>query len=496
MFVSKRLSQCAMAAIVALAPIACSSNAGGFAQSAGNALPAREILASGSGVIKHVVIVVQENRSVDDLFQGYPGANTVSQGRNSHSGMTKLQPISLKTAYIIDHSAQAMFTACNGTERFPALTAGWMASIKSTRMAVPPIPSTHTYRTTSPSHISIWRTNSCWAIISTRRKSTKASFRISTSLPDRPRRASTSRSVPNGDATVETATRSARSIRTARSAARRRPVFDYTTLGDELDNAGLSWRFYSSPVKQPMGGYWSGYQAIKHIRYGPDWKNIVTPQRRFLKDVPNGILSSVTWITPTCEESDHTACGGGLGPSWVSSIVNTVGKSKFWDSTAIFVFWDDWGGLYDPRSTAVRRLRRIGFPHSAARHFAVRQEKLHLESTIRARQHSAIRRRPVRFAAFIRCRQTRDLAGRRLLRLHAKAADVRGDQGTARHSVSVSETRRYEAARFRITLGSKLEVNKRRGRTRPRKQLEREQRRGECARAHAQRQSAPTPVRR
>jgi phospholipase C len=36
------------------------------------------------------------------------------------------------------------------------------------------------------------------------------------------------------------------------------------------------------------------------------------------------------------------------GPSWVASIVNAVGKSKYWDSTAIFIFWDDYGGWYDP----------------------------------------------------------------------------------------------------------------------------------------------------
>ena len=60
-----------------------------------------------------------------------------------------------------------------------------------------------------------------------------------------------------------------------------------------------------------------------------------------------GKLASFTWITPVCDDSDHVNCAGGYGPSWVSALVNTVGKSKFWDSTAIFVQWDDWGGLYD-----------------------------------------------------------------------------------------------------------------------------------------------------
>ena len=124
--------------------------------------------------------------------------------------------------------------------------------------------------------------------------------------------------------------------------------FNYQTLGDELDNAGLTWRFYSSDIDDFTDYVWSGYQAIRHIRYGPDWKkDVITPQKQFLTDVAKGTLENVTWITPTCEESDHVNCGGGYGPSWVSALVNAVGKSKFWDSTAIFVMWDDWGGLYD-----------------------------------------------------------------------------------------------------------------------------------------------------
>jgi len=128
-----------------------------------------------------------------------------------------------------------------------------------------------------------------------------------------------------------------------------RPCFDYQTLGDELDAAGLSWRFYTSSYLKPLGGFWSGYQAIDHIFYGPDWKkDVIEPQKRFLTDVGAGKLASFTWITPLCADSDHPSCGGGLGPSWVASLVNAVGQSKFWDSTAIFVQWDDWGGLYDP----------------------------------------------------------------------------------------------------------------------------------------------------
>ncbi len=129
------------------------------------------------------------------------------------------------------------------------------------------------------------------------------------------------------------------------------PCFDYTTLGDELDAAKLSWRFYAVQYTDDgggNGGTWSGYQAVNHIFNGKDWKNVVSPNWRFITDVRKGNLANFTWITPECPESDHVECtGGGYGPSWVAAIVDTVGKSKFWDSTAIFVQWDDWGGYYD-----------------------------------------------------------------------------------------------------------------------------------------------------
>jgi phospholipase C len=125
------------------------------------------------------------------------------------------------------------------------------------------------------------------------------------------------------------------------------PCLNNTTLGDELDKAGVSWRYYTSMVNGG-GGAWSAYQAIKHIYYGHDWsKDVITPQTRFFNDVSNGDLPAVSWITPTCVNSDHAGCGSNTGPDWVASLVNAIGESQFWDSTVIFVFWDDYGGWYD-----------------------------------------------------------------------------------------------------------------------------------------------------
>ncbi|MEO6991449.1 MAG: alkaline phosphatase family protein, partial [Candidatus Baltobacteraceae bacterium] len=132
------------------------------------------------------------------------------------------------------------------------------------------------------------------------------------------------------------------------------PCFDppnspqYLTLGDELDAAGgLTWRYYAPGVG--MAGYiWSAYDAVNHIRNGPDWNaDVKSPETTILSDISSGFLPNVAWVTPDYNNSDHPGIGSKSGPDWVATVVNAVGTSKFWNSTAVFVLWDDWGGLYD-----------------------------------------------------------------------------------------------------------------------------------------------------
>jgi len=126
--------------------------------------------------------------------------------------------------------------------------------------------------------------------------------------------------------------------------------WDNQTLGDEMDTAGLSWAYYAS-TWYGDGGIWSAYQNINHIYNGPDWsKDVISPQTNFFNDVKNGKLRALSWVTPTCANSDHAGCGGKSGPSWVASLVNAIGQSQYWDNTAIFIFWDDYGGWFDPKA--------------------------------------------------------------------------------------------------------------------------------------------------
>jgi phospholipase C len=67
-----------------------------------------------------------------------------------------------------------------------------------------------------------------------------------------------------------------------------------------------------------------------------------------LTDITSGNLAQVSWVMPHGGASDHPGSNSGnCGPDWVASIVNAVGKSQYWNSTAIIVMWDEWGGWYD-----------------------------------------------------------------------------------------------------------------------------------------------------
>ena len=89
--------------------------------------------------------------------------------------------------------------------------------------------------------------------------------------------------------------------------------------------------------------------------------HILTPPKRFLKDIGRGKLSSVTWITPTWVElRSRRAVDFDTGPSWVTSVVNAIGESQYWNSTAIFIFWDDYGGWFDPEAPTYVDLAGLG----------------------------------------------------------------------------------------------------------------------------------------
>jgi phospholipase C len=320
-----------------------------------------DLTATGAGKIRHIVYIVQENRSFDDVFEGYPGADTVSAGKDSNGKTIRLAPVSLETLYVVDHGAAAMFAACNGTGKLPGTHCRMNGFNNESAYGGPSNPQ-YVYIPHRESKPYFDMANE-W-VLADRMFSSQLDESFVAHQYIIAAQAHSSVDIPNGSwGCTGDASDSVETITHARTfGPTQSPCFDYETLGDELDKAGLTWRFYTSQYQVPTSGFWSGYQAVKHIYDGPDWKkDVITPQKQFLIDVAAGKLANFTWITPLCEDSDHVSCGGGYGPSWVAALVNVVGKSKFWKSTAIFVQWDDWGGMYDHVKPPYRDYDSLGF---------------------------------------------------------------------------------------------------------------------------------------
>ncbi len=138
----------------------------------------------------------------------------------------------------------------------------------------------------------------------------------------------------------------------------------YKTLGDLLDAQQIGWRYYSpcysgSPeaackgkcdvnCTDGPGALLNAFDVIYRVRNGPEWgTNVSMPQTNILTDIQNNQLQAVSWVIPSQADSDHPGDTVDHGPQWVASIVNAIGESSYWSSSAIIVLWDDWGGMYD-----------------------------------------------------------------------------------------------------------------------------------------------------
>jgi len=312
------------------------------------------------GKIKHIVILVQENRSLNDLFYGFPHARTVSYGYDSKDNKIELRPLSLATWWDIDHSASSFIRACDGSGSIPGTNCrmnGFDLEPVGCGMGHPSCPFTDPQYSFVPHS----ETKPYFDIASQYVLADEmyaSNFDASSFVSHQYIIAGQAQSsinypvslwgCPGGPGDTIGTVGQQRQFPTGYETV----CWDPTTLGDELDKARVSWAFYTATIKGDEG-IWSAYQAINHIYNGPDWsKDVLTPQTQFFDDVSNGKLRSVSWITPTWENSDHAGNKSTTGPSWVASVVNAIGQSKYWNSTALFIFWDDYGGWYDPKPPA------------------------------------------------------------------------------------------------------------------------------------------------
>jgi phospholipase C len=295
---------------------------------------------AGPGVIDHVVIIIQENRSFEYMFHGYPGADTVNYGPISSGVEVPLEPISLAAHYDIGHASGAYFKAydggrLDGFDKEPKR--GDASGYPNPEYGYAPSEEIQPYLQMAQQYVLADHmfTSQLDGSFTAHQYLIAAYAGHAVNFP----KGAWGCGPPPGQVATLLANRG--------HGPREPACFDYPSLGDELDTAHVSWRFYAPPPGVG-GALWLGYDAIRDIKFGPDWPvDIVRPETQFLTDVQNGTLAAVTWVIPRLGNSDHSGSGSTRGPLWVASLVNAVGESKFWNHSVVLVIWDDWGGWYD-----------------------------------------------------------------------------------------------------------------------------------------------------
>jgi phospholipase C len=305
--------------------------------------------------IKHVIVIVMENRSFDDLLHGFPGADTVSAGQG-HDGQTiPLAPAPFESVCDPDHSHEAWVkdyngAAMNGFDTTPASCIGasppptypygyvpyaeakpyfdlgeqfGVADRMFASQSGPSYPG-HMYivagtsgnQTDDPSNELIW---GC----------------------DAPTGTTVPYLGPNGQI-----------------AGTEFPcLYKQATMGNELDRYGIAWDYYSNNLYYTVTGQDADistqpYDAFARIRFTSDWQNDVIAKqgvaREFL-DIADGTLPPVSWFNPPVIASDHAQDTTNLGPDYVAALFDAIATSPagYDKNTVLFVTWDDPGGWYD-----------------------------------------------------------------------------------------------------------------------------------------------------
>lgn len=324
--------------------------------------------------IEHIVIIFQENRNPDNLFQDPVligrGADIAASGVNSHGQTIPLTSGPLATSYDVRHRHLDFTAMYDGGKMDGADLIPTVCPPDQPNCSPPPNPQ---FKFVDPSDIGPYFQMAEQYAFADRMFQTNEGpsfpahqFIISgTSAPAAGSDlfAAENTQEPNVDpAPAGCAAPADVSVAlidpTGDESQSQYPCFEHPTLMDLLDSKRLSWRYYA-PTPDSI---WTAPNAIKHLRSGPDWAaNVVLNPPQVLTDIASGQLASVTWIIPNGRSSDHGMTNDGSGPSWVASIVNAIGNSPFWANTAIFITWDDWGGWYDHVAPKIINSYEYGF---------------------------------------------------------------------------------------------------------------------------------------
>ena len=354
--------------LAALVVAACARSSGGSVVPSADGLglhaPSRVTTGRGhtlAGKFQHVVVIVEENRTVDNMFNGFPGADTVRTG--DRDGKTvRLIPVPLQPGFMgLDHSHKG-FVADYDDGKMDGFDHAFSSPSEGTA-----------YAYVRPSNVATYWT-----------------YAKRFTLADEVFQAEMAPSLPAHLALVAAQDGHPFAIAGNGNGNGNGPpgcfgtlvvlyvdlltpfpgteskgpgCIDVPSVFDLLDARGIRWRYYAPDygIGQHL---WSAPDYIRHIALGPDHANLISPETQVLSDIKNHALPPVSYVVPQMCTSDHpylSTVDPLGGPLWVAEIANAIGTSAYWRSTLILVTWDDWGGWYDHVVPSIMNADQLGF---------------------------------------------------------------------------------------------------------------------------------------
>jgi phospholipase C len=300
--------------------------------------------------IKHVVFLIKENRTFDNLFGRFPGANGATTGMDDGVRRPLTQAPDM-LAHDIEHCAECALEAYDGGRMDGFARDGWSDQYAYTQFTGPrdlpnywhwarrfvladdffssvPGPSFPNHLFTIAAQSAGTRENPTQPIGALRAHYQRTGYTKSWGCD----------SIPSSFIEAADAQGNTQKVP---------PCFDLRTEGDLLDGGGIPWASYSATDRQ-NGYLWAAYDAIRRYRLDAAlWQQHTYPVDDLVSDIDAGRLPPVTWVTPRFEVSEHPEYSFCQGENWTTSVVDAIMRSPMWRSTAIFITWDDYGGFYD-----------------------------------------------------------------------------------------------------------------------------------------------------
>ena len=123
--------------------------------------------------------------------------------------------------------------------------------------------------------------------------------------------------------------------------------FDFATMAELLGASGISWKYYEGGADPESFGFWNPLPGFKTFMDSRELRSHLVDNTEYFRDLREGRLPAVAWIVPNFDESEHPPADIHLGMWYVTSLVNALMKSPYWQNSVLIITWDDYGGFYD-----------------------------------------------------------------------------------------------------------------------------------------------------